>query len=100
TRLDFRSHWFGMQAPIGLGQHCMEAEQCTVPITASDGSAHDDSLLPHLKRAIADRKGRRLLIVLHLLGSHFSYVERYPRSMAASSPSAQRLLTRSRAGLS
>lgn len=43
---------------------------------------YDTDILPVVDSLIAADSSPRLLIVLHLYGSHFNYVDRYPRSEA------------------
>ena len=43
-------------------------------------------MLPFLKQSLDERKQDRLLVVLHLLGSHSIYSERYPRAWALFQP--------------
>nr|WP_294782652.1 phosphoethanolamine transferase [Prevotella sp.] len=46
-----------------------------------DGNYYDADLLPILDRILA-RKRKKEFIVLHTYGSHFNYMDRYPRQMA------------------
>lgn len=46
-----------------------------------DGNYYDADLLPILDRILA-RKRKKEFIVLHTYGSHFNYMDRYPREMA------------------
>lgn len=43
---------------------------------------YDMQLLDEVKRVLAQSKARKLLLVLHCYGSHFSYHQRYPREFA------------------
>lgn len=40
---------------------------------------HDEALIEHAARALEDTKARKIFLVLHMLGSHFEYRNRYPR---------------------
>jgi KDO II ethanolaminephosphotransferase len=87
-RLGFETKWYSMQAALDY-DICQEAGICRVAIgTRKQGSKGavggnvDEELLPFLKRSLAERKQGRLLVVLHLLGSHAVYSERYPRAWA------------------
>lgn len=50
-----------------------------------DGNYYDADLLPILDR-ILTRKRKKEFIVLHTYGSHFNYMDRYPRQMAHFQP--------------
>ena len=52
------------------------------------GNVYDADLLPILDQ-ILSRKHQKLFIVLHTYGSHFNYMERYPRNMAHFLPDSQ-----------
>ena len=52
------------------------------------GNIYDADLLPMLDRILA-KKHKKEFIVLHTYGSHFNYMERYPRSMAYFKPDTQ-----------
>lgn len=49
--------------------------------TSKDGNYNDADLLPILDK-ILNQKRKKEFIVLHTYGSHFNYMERYPREMA------------------
>lgn len=49
--------------------------------TSKDGNYYDADLLPILDK-ILNQKRKKEFIVLHTYGSHFNYMERYPREMA------------------
>lgn len=50
-----------------------------------NGNIYDAELLPMLDKILRKRH-KKLFIVLHTYGSHFNYMERYPRSMAFFKP--------------
>lgn len=50
-----------------------------------DGNYYDADLLPILDKILA-RKRKKEFIVLHTYGSHFNYMDRYPRQMAHFKP--------------
>lgn len=52
---------------------------------AADGNIYDAELLDVLDQVLA-KKRKKEFIVLHTYGSHFNYMERYPRSMAYFKP--------------
>ena len=92
-RLGFETKWYSMQAALDY-DICQEAGICLVAIGTSGkqgskgqhGGNVDEELLPFLKRSLVERKQDRLLVVLHLLGSHAVYSERYPRAWAHYQP--------------
>ena len=49
--------------------------------TSKDGNYYDADLLPILDKVL-NQKRKKEFIVLHTYGSHFNYMERYPREMA------------------
>ena len=55
------------------------------PQVDDKGNVYDADLLPVLDRILA-KKYKKLFIVLHTYGSHFNYMERYPRTMAHFKP--------------
>jgi glucan phosphoethanolaminetransferase (alkaline phosphatase superfamily) len=95
-RLGFQTKWYSMQATFeGTVQDiCQEAGICWVADRTSRkqesngrfSEKWDEKLLPFLKRSLVERKQDRLLVVLHLLGSHAVYSERYPRAWAYYQP--------------
>ena len=92
-RLGFQTKWFSMQATLDY-DICQEAGICWVAIGTSRkqgekgrfGENVDEKLLPFLKKSLIERKHDRLLVVLHELGSHSVYSERYPRAWAHYQP--------------
>ena len=59
-----------------------------VPQIDDKGNVYDADLLPVLDRILA-KKYKKLFIVLHTYGSHFNYMERYPRTMAYFKPDTE-----------
>ena len=51
-------------------------------------NVYDADLLPILDKVLA-KKHKKLFIVLHTYGSHFNYMERYPRTMAFFKPDSK-----------
>ena len=92
-RLGFETKWYSMQAALDY-DICQEAGICRVAIGTSGKQESkgqpsgnvDEELLPLLKKSLEERKQGRLLVVLHLLGSHSIYSERYPRAWALFQP--------------
>jgi glucan phosphoethanolaminetransferase (alkaline phosphatase superfamily) len=90
-RLGFQTKWYSMQATFEGPVHdiCQAAGICWVADRTSrkqESNGRDEKLLPFLKRSLVERKQDRLLVVLHLLGSHAVYSERYPRAWAYYQP--------------
>ena len=56
--------------------------------TDAPSNIYDADLLPMLDKVLA-KKYKKLFVVLHTYGSHFNYVERYPREMAHFKPDTQ-----------
>ena len=50
-----------------------------------NGNIYDAELLPILDKVLS-KKYKKLFVVLHTYGSHFNYMERYPREMAYFKP--------------
>lgn len=77
--------WISLQAPIGYHEsptsvHAKEAHQ-TVFLNPADyrsNGKRDDAALPALQTQLAQTMGQDVFIVIHMLGSHFRYSDRYP----------------------
>ncbi|MEO0468470.1 MAG: phosphoethanolamine transferase, partial [Bacteroidota bacterium] len=93
----YRTYWVS-------NQHKVEAFQGVTPITAhalmadstifvNEGlqSGHDAKLLPALEGILREPDQRRFIIV-HMMGSHYKYGERYPASFDHFQPSSQNLV--------
>lgn len=97
-RLGFQTKWYSMQAALDYNI-CDEAETCRVSVgtDAQDGTKAkigdnvDEELLPLLKKSLDERRQGPLLVVLHLLGSHSLYADRYPRNWAYFQPECRGL---------
>jgi len=80
----YSTHWISNQAPlgrydtsIGLYAHGAQDVRFLNPSTYdAAGNTFDETLLKPLRRILA-QDGRQFIVV-HLLGSHFDYSERYP----------------------
>lgn len=55
---------------------------------------YDMQLLEELRNVLEKSDSRKLLIILHCYGSHFSYHQRYPREFACFKPDADVAITR------
>lgn len=88
----YKTFWFSMQSPYGLHDspialHAREAEHVKFlnPVDYKGSGFHDDVLLPYLKQAVLSEG--KTFIVLHLMGSHFNYSDRYPDQFDIFKPS-------------
>jgi lipid A ethanolaminephosphotransferase len=88
--LGFETFWLSMQPNTAI-PNCMEAEHCLLErdliqeleAAGRPVSPHDERLVEALDWVMSKRAVERpTLIVLHGLGSHFGYTERYPRERA------------------
>ncbi|MCH8533938.1 MAG: sulfatase-like hydrolase/transferase [Flavobacteriaceae bacterium] len=80
----FETHWISNQRPIGPYESIVTKiskasnfQTYTNSETAGQKTPLDEVLLPHLKTALK-RKANNKFIVLHLLGTHLKYSDRYP----------------------
>ncbi|WP_162435809.1 phosphoethanolamine transferase [Pseudoxanthomonas koreensis] len=81
----FDTTWISLQAPIGYYESpvsllAAEADRKVFlnPVDYRNSGRYDDAAVLALSAALRDGKGRDQFIVIHLLGSHFQYVDRYP----------------------
>lgn len=86
NQADFETHWISNQRPIGPYESIVtkmsRAAQFytyTNTETAGQKTPLDEVLLPHLKTTLK-RKTKDKFIVLHLLGTHLQYKDRYPKA--------------------
>ena len=80
----FKTYFISNQAPQGamidfLAEDASEVEY--LPALSYDGA-----LVERLQRILKEDRSERLLIILHMYGSHFSYHQRYPREWARFTP--------------
>lgn len=81
----YLTYWISNQAPLGfydttISVYANEAEHRRF-LSLSNYSvdeSYDEELLISLEKAM--KKNEKLFVVLHLLGSHFDYIKRYPKS--------------------
>ncbi|QDW67158.1 phosphoethanolamine transferase [Luteimonas granuli] len=85
----FRTYWISLQAPVGYHEsptsvHAKEADRTFFlnPVDYRSQGSHDDAALPVLEDLINQDSNSDLFIVVHTLGSHFRYSDRYPRDFA------------------
>lgn len=91
----FSTSWLSTQSPLGvhdssIALHASEADQVQYlnPVGYKKEGFYDDILLPAFERVIEQNQPKQL-IVLHTLGSHFSYADRYPQSFDLFTPSGK-----------
>ncbi len=84
NEVGFKTYFISNQAPQGamidfLAEDASEVEY--LPALSYDGA-----LVERLQRILKEDRSERLLIILHMYGSHFSYHQRYPREWARFTP--------------
>ncbi len=91
----FSTAWLSTQSPLGvhdssIALHASEADQVQYlnPVGYKTEGFYDDILLPAFERVLQQNQPKQL-IVLHTLGSHFSYADRYPESFDLFTPSGK-----------
>lgn len=80
----FRTYFISNQAPQGAMIDYLAAEADVVEYLPTP--SHDYRLAESLQRILQEDRSERLLIILHMYGSHFSYHQRYPREWARFTP--------------
>ncbi len=91
----FRTYWLSTQSPLGVHDssvalHASEADEVQYlnPVGYKKEGFYDEVLLDAFKRVLAKQEQKQL-IVLHTLGSHFSYTDRYPPAFDRFLPSGK-----------
>jgi len=93
-RLGFRIYWLSNQERVGDYHNTAsvivaEADSvCYVGAQSSEDCmlvAYDEALMPHFDTAMRD-VGSKHFIMLHLIGSHSDYKDRFPRTRAKITP--------------
>ena len=91
----FSTSWLSTQSPLGvhdssIALHASEADQVQYlnPVGYKKEGFYDDILLPAFERVLQQNEAKQL-IVLHTLGSHFSYADRYPDAFDLFTPSGK-----------
>ncbi|MCP5217869.1 MAG: phosphoethanolamine transferase [Burkholderiaceae bacterium] len=95
SEVGYQTFWFSNQAPLGrhdtsIGLYAHGADHVLFlnPSTYdAAGNTYDEALLGPLRRTL--QQGGRQFIVVHLLGSHFDYAQRYPPAFDHFQPSGQ-----------
>lgn len=85
----FHTAWISLQAPVGehdspIAVYAAEADEVHFlnPIDYRFHGNHDDAAIAELQHVVATNPARDLFVIIHLLGSHFRYTDRYPRLYA------------------
>jgi glucan phosphoethanolaminetransferase (alkaline phosphatase superfamily) len=91
----FRTYWLSTQSPLGVHDssvalHASEADEVQYlnPVGYKKEGFYDEVLLDAFQRVLAKQEQKQL-IVLHTLGSHFSYTDRYPPAFDRFLPSGK-----------
>lgn len=91
----FATAWLSTQSPLGVHDssvalHAAEADQVQYlnPVGYKKAGFYDEVLVKTLQRILA-KNAPKQLIVLHTLGSHFSYADRYPDNFDLFQPSGK-----------
>lgn len=90
NRLQYRTYWLSNQEAAGAYSNTSASIASVADIKHYTGAAHsedrltinyDEVLLPYLRDALGDDASHRL-VMLHLMGSHTEYKERFPAHAA------------------
>lgn len=91
----FATAWLSTQSPLGVHDssvalHAAEADQVQYlnPVGYKKAGFYDEILVKALQKILA-QQAQKQLIVLHTLGSHFSYADRYPDHFDLFQPSGK-----------
>ena len=83
----FETHWLSNQRPIGSGNNLITRLSASVDhskfltsVIERNSTTLDESLLKDLNLVLEESKSEKIFIVLHLIGTHHNYQERYPAS--------------------
>ncbi|HEY1844770.1 MAG TPA: kdo(2)-lipid A phosphoethanolamine 7''-transferase [Buttiauxella sp.] len=90
-QLGFSSNLYAMQSEVWFYGNTMAdnfsyREQIAAEPRNSGKQVDDMLLVEEMKRSIDEHPKGKHLVILHTKGSHFSYVQRYPRSFAKWTP--------------
>ena len=80
----FKTYFISNQAPQGAMIDFLAEDASEVEYLPA--LSHDGALVERLQRILKEDRSERLLIILHMYGSHFSYHQRYPREWARFTP--------------
>ena len=91
----FSTSWLSTQSPLGvhdssIALHASEADQVQYlnPVGYKKEGFYDDILLPAFERVLQQNQQKQFIVV-HTLGSHFSYADRYPEAFDLFTPSGK-----------
>jgi glucan phosphoethanolaminetransferase (alkaline phosphatase superfamily) len=89
----FKTYWLSVQGPLGLHEssialHAHEADETHFLNNADyrGSGSYDGALLAPLNKVLEKNEPKQL-IVLHTLGSHYNYADRYPNNFNIFKPS-------------
>ncbi|WP_114241720.1 phosphoethanolamine transferase [Dyella sp. C9] len=89
----FRTSWVSLQAPMGyhdspISAYAHESDDVRFlnPVDYRYEGKHDDAALAQLRRILSAPDQRDSFVVIHTMGSHFRYTDRYPRTFAKFTP--------------
>lgn len=89
----FKTYWFSTQSPLGphdssIALHAAESHTTKYinPLDYKSAGVYDGALLAPLDGVLEQRE-QKVLIVLHTLGGHFNYADRYPETFDEFKPS-------------
>jgi glucan phosphoethanolaminetransferase (alkaline phosphatase superfamily) len=89
----FKTYWLSMQIPLGAHDSTISTYAYEADIIKffrysdyNHTGEYDTKLLPYLNKILLDSHKKKF-IVLHTLGSHFNYKDRYPKSFDTFKPS-------------
>lgn len=80
----FKTYFISNQAPQGAMIDFLAEDASEVEYLPA--LSYDEALVERLQRILKEDRSERLLIILHMYGSHFSYHQRYPREWARFTP--------------
>lgn len=93
----FKTYWLSTQSPLGVHDssvalHANEADEVTYlnPVGYKKEGFYDEVIIPAFSRILQKNEAKQL-IVIHTLGSHFSYSDRYPENFDLFQPSGKGL---------
>lgn len=91
----FKTYWISNQAPLGLHDsiitvHAYEADEVvyTNATTMEHKGTFDDALIPVFSRFL-DEPVEKQFFIIHMMGSHLAYANRYPERFDRFRPSLQ-----------
>ena len=98
----YNTYWLSNQRPIGIFESLVTKIALSASETSFVSTAYgqhnrtlDQSLIPKIRKVLKDSNKFPKFIVVHLMGAHFKYENRYPDSMktAFKSIESDRILT-------